>query len=240
VENFHEARYLNLLKSVKEGKVFKKDSSVKWHCRNCGYVFEGKVSRINAQSANIPKLTSKFWRRIIDYPWLPREVLQKDLPSLWNFLILFSPVSFSFFPFPFSHPVASSSSSWSSSWRTLLPLCSTPSSFQTFSQISPYPLFFSPFLLSFYKSFWLYRRKRDWKGYTFNLIFWGLEDSLLKIEAASKIEMYLHFSFLICFTYKSCRPMKITIPPMSRTNMFSASHKTTDRFDENWYRISRL
>jgi rubrerythrin len=42
VEKFHEARYLNLLKSVKEGKVFKKDSSVKWHCRNCGYVFEGK------------------------------------------------------------------------------------------------------------------------------------------------------------------------------------------------------
>jgi rubrerythrin len=42
VEKFHEGRYLSLLKNVKEGKVFKKDSSVKWHCRNCGYVFEGK------------------------------------------------------------------------------------------------------------------------------------------------------------------------------------------------------
>jgi rubrerythrin len=42
VEKFHEARYLDLLKNVKEGKAFKKDSSVKWHCRNCGYVFEGK------------------------------------------------------------------------------------------------------------------------------------------------------------------------------------------------------
>jgi len=42
VEKFHEARYISLLKNVKEGKVFKKDSSVKWHCRNCGYVFEGK------------------------------------------------------------------------------------------------------------------------------------------------------------------------------------------------------
>jgi rubrerythrin len=41
-EKFHEARYLSLLKSVKEGKVFKKDSPVTWHCRNCGYVFEGK------------------------------------------------------------------------------------------------------------------------------------------------------------------------------------------------------
>ena len=42
VEKFHETRYLSMLKNVKEGKVFKKDSSVKWHCRNCGYVFEGK------------------------------------------------------------------------------------------------------------------------------------------------------------------------------------------------------
>jgi rubrerythrin len=42
VEKFHEARYLGLLKNVQEGKVFKKDSSVRWHCRNCGYVFDGK------------------------------------------------------------------------------------------------------------------------------------------------------------------------------------------------------
>lgn len=42
VERFHEARYLALLKAVKEGKVFKKEASVKWHCRNCGYVFEGR------------------------------------------------------------------------------------------------------------------------------------------------------------------------------------------------------
>ena len=42
VEKFHEARYLSLLKNVQEGKVFKKDAPVKWHCRNCGYVFEGE------------------------------------------------------------------------------------------------------------------------------------------------------------------------------------------------------
>jgi len=42
VEKFHEARYLSLIKNVKEGKVFKKDAPVKWHCRNCGYVFEGR------------------------------------------------------------------------------------------------------------------------------------------------------------------------------------------------------
>ena len=42
VEKFHEGRYLGLLMNVKEAKVFKKDTSMKWHCRNCGYVFEGK------------------------------------------------------------------------------------------------------------------------------------------------------------------------------------------------------
>jgi len=41
-EKYHEARYLALLKNVQEEKVFKKDSSAKWHCRNCGYVHEGK------------------------------------------------------------------------------------------------------------------------------------------------------------------------------------------------------
>jgi len=42
VEKSHEARYLALLKNIQGGKVFKKDSAVKWHCRNCGLVFEGK------------------------------------------------------------------------------------------------------------------------------------------------------------------------------------------------------
>jgi len=42
VEKFHEARYLSLLKNVTEAKFFKKDAPAKWHCRNCGYVFEGR------------------------------------------------------------------------------------------------------------------------------------------------------------------------------------------------------
>lgn len=42
VEKEHEARYLALLKNLQSGKVFKKDSLTKWHCRNCGYVHEGK------------------------------------------------------------------------------------------------------------------------------------------------------------------------------------------------------
>jgi len=41
VEKRHEARYRKLFKNIEEGKVFKKDKSVRWKCRNCGYVHEG-------------------------------------------------------------------------------------------------------------------------------------------------------------------------------------------------------
>jgi len=42
VEKEHEARYRQLLANLEAGKVFKKESVVRWHCRNCGYVHEGK------------------------------------------------------------------------------------------------------------------------------------------------------------------------------------------------------
>ncbi|MDP3142354.1 MAG: rubrerythrin family protein [Candidatus Omnitrophota bacterium] len=42
VEKFHEARYRKLINNIADGEVFKKQSPVKWHCINCGYVFEGK------------------------------------------------------------------------------------------------------------------------------------------------------------------------------------------------------
>ena len=41
VEKFHESRYRKLINNVANGEVFKKKATVKWHCRNCGYVFEG-------------------------------------------------------------------------------------------------------------------------------------------------------------------------------------------------------
>jgi rubrerythrin len=41
VEVSHEKRYLKLLENVTQGKVFKKDSEIKWKCRNCGYVYTG-------------------------------------------------------------------------------------------------------------------------------------------------------------------------------------------------------
>ena len=44
VEVEHEKRYRKLIKNINEDKVFKKDTVVKWKCRNCGYVHEGKVA----------------------------------------------------------------------------------------------------------------------------------------------------------------------------------------------------
>jgi len=41
VERFHEARYRKLHDVVGRGEVFKRASTVKWHCINCGYVYEG-------------------------------------------------------------------------------------------------------------------------------------------------------------------------------------------------------
>jgi len=42
VEKAHEIRYRKLLQNLKEGKVFKRDSVVRWKCRNCGYIHEGE------------------------------------------------------------------------------------------------------------------------------------------------------------------------------------------------------
>ena len=41
VEKFHESRYRKLAHNIAGGQVFKKATAVKWHCLNCGYVFEG-------------------------------------------------------------------------------------------------------------------------------------------------------------------------------------------------------
>lgn len=41
VEAQHEKRYRKLLENVKENKVFKRNKSMKWKCRNCGFIYEG-------------------------------------------------------------------------------------------------------------------------------------------------------------------------------------------------------
>ncbi len=41
VEKFHESRYRKLAANIAKGEVFKKKTAVKWHCINCGYIYEG-------------------------------------------------------------------------------------------------------------------------------------------------------------------------------------------------------
>jgi rubrerythrin len=38
----HENRYRRLRENLDKGVVFKRDQITKWHCRNCGYIHEGK------------------------------------------------------------------------------------------------------------------------------------------------------------------------------------------------------
>ncbi|MEM2969688.1 MAG: rubrerythrin family protein, partial [Candidatus Bathyarchaeia archaeon] len=40
VETYHERRYRKLLANLEQGRVFKKESPIKWKCRNCGFVYE--------------------------------------------------------------------------------------------------------------------------------------------------------------------------------------------------------
>jgi rubrerythrin len=44
VEILHEKRYLQLLKNVEQGAVFKKEKTTVWKCRNCGYHHEGPAA----------------------------------------------------------------------------------------------------------------------------------------------------------------------------------------------------
>jgi rubrerythrin len=55
VEKHHEARYLKLLKAVEEGKVFKREKIVRWKCRNCGYIHEGKNPPVKCPACEHPE-----------------------------------------------------------------------------------------------------------------------------------------------------------------------------------------
>lgn len=42
IEALHEKRFKKLLKNMRENKVFNRDEDVRWECRKCGHVHEGK------------------------------------------------------------------------------------------------------------------------------------------------------------------------------------------------------
>ena len=44
IEKYHEERYLKLLNNIAEDRVFDKEGTTVWVCRNCGYVHVGKTA----------------------------------------------------------------------------------------------------------------------------------------------------------------------------------------------------
>ena len=61
VEAYHETRYRKLLENVKNGKVFKKDKTIKWKCRNCGYVHEGPEAPDVCPACQHPQSYYEVW-----------------------------------------------------------------------------------------------------------------------------------------------------------------------------------
>jgi len=55
VEKNHEARYRRLLENVKNGTVFKREKVVRWKCRNCGYIHEGKTPPAKCPACEHPE-----------------------------------------------------------------------------------------------------------------------------------------------------------------------------------------
>ena len=60
-EKEHEARYLALLKNLKDGKVFKRDMVVTWRCRNCGYLHEGTEAVQKCPACAHPRGYFELW-----------------------------------------------------------------------------------------------------------------------------------------------------------------------------------
>jgi len=55
VEEEHEKRYRKLIENIEKDQVFKKETEVKWVCRNCGYVHYGKEAPEKCPSCLHPK-----------------------------------------------------------------------------------------------------------------------------------------------------------------------------------------
>ena len=55
IEKEHEERYRKLLGNIKEDRVFNKEESVVWVCRNCGHVHVGKTAPKVCPTCNHPQ-----------------------------------------------------------------------------------------------------------------------------------------------------------------------------------------
>lgn len=51
----HEKRFKKLYQNIVEGKVFSREEKTKWHCRKCGYVYEGTKALDNCPACLHPQ-----------------------------------------------------------------------------------------------------------------------------------------------------------------------------------------
>ena len=63
-EKRHEQRYLALAENIKQDRVFKRQNSVRWVCRNCGYVHEAAQAP-DTCPACATREVSMNWRPLI-------------------------------------------------------------------------------------------------------------------------------------------------------------------------------
>ncbi|MFA4960071.1 MAG: rubrerythrin family protein [Candidatus Pacearchaeota archaeon] len=61
VEEQHEKRYRKLLDNIKKRNVFKKESPVKWKCRNCGYIHEGDEAPVVCPACKHKREYYEMW-----------------------------------------------------------------------------------------------------------------------------------------------------------------------------------
>jgi len=54
-EKYHEQRYRGLLANLESDAIFKRDRVVKWRCRNCGYVHEGREAPASCPACAHPR-----------------------------------------------------------------------------------------------------------------------------------------------------------------------------------------
>ncbi|OWZ83544.1 rubrerythrin [Natranaerobius trueperi] len=54
-EQYHEDRFMKLMKNIQENKVFEKDEKVTWRCGNCGFRCEGPKAPEKCPACNHPK-----------------------------------------------------------------------------------------------------------------------------------------------------------------------------------------
>ncbi len=61
VEAHHERRYAKLFVNLENGEVFKKETSVKWYCRNCGHVHDSNEAPLKCPVCDHPQSYFELW-----------------------------------------------------------------------------------------------------------------------------------------------------------------------------------